>query len=119
MVRIPPASALASIVDINELAYVTGAHPGAIRRAGAALFDSLSGRDPDLSKALIAATNASGVEPRHVIAMIHVLADQFRGVPEQSDDNDPPDGSQRRPALLERIGKRRNNRNRSDGERHG
>lgn len=68
-----------SIINVHELAYMTGSEPGAIRRAGAALFTSLAGRNPDLSVALIAASEASGVEPRHVLSMMKVLADEFNG----------------------------------------
>ena len=78
MTRADFSAAQHRIVNINELAYRTGFKPDAVRRAGEALFTSLAGNDPDLSKALIAASSASGVEPKHMIAILGVLASEFR-----------------------------------------
>lgn len=79
MVRSEVGSERGRIVNLDELAYRTGSEPELLRRAGTALFTSLASDDPDLSEALIAASNASGVEPRQMVAMLNVLAFEFEG----------------------------------------
>ena len=96
------------VIDIHELAYLTGSSPIVIRRAGAALFSNLTGNDPDLSKALIAACDASGVEPHHMMSMMHVLALEFgRASVDSTDDEEPPSLRRGAPApIMKRIARR-------------
>lgn len=95
------------VIDIHELAYLTGSSPVVIRKAGAALFASLTGSDPDLSKALIAACDASGVEPHHMMSMMHVLALEFGRSSVDPNDEEPPSPGRGAPApIMKRIARR-------------
>ncbi len=67
----------APLIDINGLAYKTGMSPEQTRSAGQALFLQLSGDDLNLTQALVDASSASGANPRQILDMVRVLADEF------------------------------------------
>lgn len=67
----------APLVDINGVAYKTGMSPEQARAAGQALFLQLSGDDLNLTRALVEASTVSGADPRQILDMVGVLADEF------------------------------------------
>ncbi len=67
----------APLVDINGVAYKTGMSPEQTRAAGQALFLQLSGDDLNLTRALVHASTVSGANPRQILDMAAVLADEF------------------------------------------
>lgn len=67
-----------TIIDFHNLAYRTGMPPEDLRAAGGKLFEQLSGIDPDLTKALVAAATESGLDPRQVLSIMATFAEDFR-----------------------------------------
>lgn len=66
------------VIDIPNLAYRTGSPVAEVREAGRKLFEQISGKDSDLTKALIAASDTSGLEPQQVLLILKVIAEDFR-----------------------------------------
>lgn len=67
-----------AVIDLDNLAYRTGTPRHEVREAAGKLFEQLSGQDPDLTKALVAASLASGLQPAKVLAIMTTLAEDLR-----------------------------------------
>lgn len=66
------------VIDIRNLAYRTGSPMAEVQEAGRRLFEQISGKDSDLTKALIEASDSSGLEPQQVLSILKVIAEDFR-----------------------------------------
>ncbi|MBE5074240.1 hypothetical protein IM511_07965 [Erythrobacteraceae bacterium E2-1 Yellow Sea] len=66
------------VIDIRNLAYRTGSPIADVQEAGRKLFEQISGKDSDLTKALIEASDSSGLEPQQVLLILKVIAEDFR-----------------------------------------
>ena len=66
------------VIDIRNLAYRTGSPMADVQEAGRRLFEQISGKDSDLTKALIEASDSSGLEPQQVLLILKVIAEDFR-----------------------------------------
>lgn len=69
------------VIDIRNLAYRTGSPMAEVQEAGLRLFEQISGKDSDLTKALIEASDSSGLEPQQVLSILKVIAEDFRQPP--------------------------------------
>lgn len=62
---------------MHNPAYQTGSSIAKVQDAWRKLLEQISGKNSDLTKALIAASVSSGLKPRQVLMIVKVMAEDF------------------------------------------